>query len=87
MLSWGNIQADTLLTGNGTSRIATTSIGSGLTLSGGVLSATGGNGVLFLSRQLRVTGVNTSATTTALWGQASIFGSSTSATRPAFCSE
>lgn len=40
---WGNIQANTLVTGNGTSKIATTSIGSGLTLAGGVLSATGGS--------------------------------------------
>ena len=38
---WGDIQANTLLTGNGTGRLATTTIGSGLTLSGGVLTATG----------------------------------------------
>src|SRR3990167_413789 len=36
---WGNITTDTLLTGNGTGKLATTSIGTGLTLSGGVLSA------------------------------------------------
>ena len=41
---WGNIQSNTLLTGNGTSRLATTTVGSGLTLSGGVLSASGGSG-------------------------------------------
>src|SRR3990167_11204426 len=39
---WGNITADTLLTGNGTGKLATTTIGTGLNLSGGVLSATGG---------------------------------------------
>lgn len=41
---WANIEADTLLTGNGTSKLATTSIGSGLQLSGGVLSTTGSVG-------------------------------------------
>src|SRR3990167_5004646 len=41
---WGNITADTLLTGNGTVRLATTSIGSGLSLSGGVLTATAAAG-------------------------------------------
>lgn len=39
---WGNIQTGTLLTGNGTGRLATTTIGSGLNLSGGVLTATAG---------------------------------------------
>lgn len=39
---WGNFTAGTLLTGNGTSRLATTTIGSGLTLSGGVLSVSSG---------------------------------------------
>lgn len=41
---WGNIEADTLLTGNGTGRLATTSIGSGLSLAAGVLSATASGG-------------------------------------------
>src|SRR5436305_1325645 len=41
---WGAFQSNTLLTGNGTTRLATTSIGSGLQLVGGVLSATGGAG-------------------------------------------
>jgi hypothetical protein len=39
---WGNFQTGTLLTGNGTGRLATTTVGSGLSLSGGVLTATGG---------------------------------------------
>jgi len=41
---WGNIQSNTLLTGNGGSALSTTSIGSGLNLSGGVLTAAGGSG-------------------------------------------
>lgn len=40
----GGLQAGTLLTGNGINPISTTTIGSGLALVGGVLSATGGSG-------------------------------------------
>lgn len=39
---WGKFDANVLLTGNGTGRLATTSVGSGLSLSNGVLSASGG---------------------------------------------
>ena len=42
---WGNITANTLLTGNGTGKLATTTIGSGLNLSGGVLTATASGNV------------------------------------------
>ena len=41
---WVSFQSGTLLTGNGSSRLSTTSVGSGLSLAGGVLSATGGSG-------------------------------------------
>lgn len=40
----GGFTSGTLLTGNGSSPIATTTVGSGLSLSGGVLTATGGGG-------------------------------------------
>lgn len=59
---WGSLQANTLLTGNGTSKIATTSIGSGLSLSGGVLSSTGGGGDPFTHPA-----AGQSATTSELW--------------------
>ena len=56
---WGNITSGTLLTGNGTGKIATTSVGSGLTLAGNVLSATGGGGTgsnwLFTAAQDAIT--------------------------------
>lgn len=44
---WGNIESNTLLTGNGTGKLATTTIGSGLTLSGGNLTADAGATVFF----------------------------------------
>lgn len=46
---WSNFQINTLLTGNGKNPLATTTVGSGLLLSGGVLSATGGTGTLTTS--------------------------------------
>lgn len=45
----GGLTAGTLLTGNGKNPIATTTVGSGLTLSGGVLSASGGSGTVSTS--------------------------------------
>src|SRR3989344_1357972 len=39
---WSNIVSDTLLTGNGSGALATTTVGSGLSLSGGVLSTSFG---------------------------------------------
>lgn len=62
-----------------TTHLNTVSIGSNLTFIGGTLSATGGSGT-FPFTPATDYGVNTSATTTALWGQLSLFASSTSAT-------
>ena len=60
----GGLTAGTLLTGNGKNPIATTTIGSGLTLSGGVLSAQGTistSSPLVSGQSVYATGVNTIA--------------------------
>ena len=61
---WGNITAGTLLTGNGTGRLATTSIGSGLTLSGGVLTSTGSGFAYLFPSNATTTGLGIYASTT-----------------------
>ncbi len=48
---WGNIQSGTLLTGNGTGALATTTIGSSLQLSGGTLALNTGNANTWTARQ------------------------------------
>ena len=75
---WGNIAANTLLTGNGANRLATTSIGANLTLSGGVLSANGDGSVSDWNQQLNFGVLNLTPTTTIpVWFKDTIYASST----------
>jgi len=69
---WGRFTADTLLTGNGTGQIATTTIGSGLSLSGGTLTATAVSGSPFPFTQAAY-GVSTSTIVGFLGGMLTLF--------------
>jgi hypothetical protein len=63
---WANIQANTLLTGNGSGAVATTTIGNGLSLAGGILTTTFGTTTAntFTALQQFAAGASSSAQST-----------------------